>query len=224
MGGTQSTGRVDPAPRRSRFERRKARTANALLDAATRLFLARGCRAATVEDLAAEADVAVGSLYGHFGSKEGLYLAVVGRALELHERYMDEAYGRQEAPPEEQLLAISDAYVRFYREHPGFFRLFVFPPSDGPSPEAMPALAELIAGRIEDETERLTGAIGRAIESGVAREVDARRAATFLWGAWNGVIAMHLRSGRPAMADDELEAVLEQGRLIITVGMLVDPP
>ena len=219
MGGMQGTGRVDTG---SRLERRKARTATALLDAATRLFLARGYGAATVEDLAAEADVAVGSLYGHFGSKEGLYLAVVGRALELHERYMDEAYGRQ-APPEEQLLAAADAYVRFYSEHPGFFRLFVFPPSDGPSPESMPALAELIAARIEAETERLAGAIGRAIESGVAREVDARRAATFLWGAWNGVIAMHLRSGRPALADGELEAVFEQGRLIITVGMLADP-
>lgn len=39
--------------------------------AAERLFLTRGYHATTVEQLAEEADVAIGSLYGHFGGKEG---------------------------------------------------------------------------------------------------------------------------------------------------------
>src|SRR5256885_12829069 len=35
-----------------------------------------------------EADVAVGSVYNHFGSKEGLYRATLERALALFEDYM----------------------------------------------------------------------------------------------------------------------------------------
>jgi AcrR family transcriptional regulator len=172
-----------------------------------------------MEAIAEEADVAIGSLYGHFGSKQGLYLAVLDRALELYEHYMDGAYDPGLAP-DERLLAVADAYVRFYREHPGFFRLFVFPPPDGPEEEAVPAFAARVSGRVEAETRRLEGAIRAAVESGLARPVDARRTAVFLWGAWNGVIAMHLRSGRLTVEDDELEEVLAQGREIITAGML----
>lgn len=56
----------------TRQTRRKARTASAILEAAERLFLTRGYHATTVEQLAEEADVAIGSLYGHFGGKEDL--------------------------------------------------------------------------------------------------------------------------------------------------------
>ena len=203
----------------SRVQRRRERTSRAILDAATRLFVQRGYGGTTVEAIAAEADVAVGSLYGHFGSKEGLYLAVLDRALLLYRGYMDAAYD-PELAPDARLLAVADAYLRFYREHSGFFRLFIFPPSDSPEKEEVPGLTERIAGRIDSETGRLEGAIRAAVEAGIARPVDPRRTAIFLWGAWNGVIAMHLRSGRLTVEDEELEAILAQGREIITSGML----
>ena len=203
----------------SRGRRRRERTGGAILDAATRLFVERGYGGTTVEAISDEADVAVGSLYGHFGSKEGLYLAVLDRALSLYRRYMDAAYDPG-LPADERLLAVADAYLRFYREHPGFFRLFIFPPSDSPETRAMPALAGRVAERVEDETDRLEGAIRSAVEAGLSRPVDPRRTAAFLWGAWNGVIAMHLRTGPITVEDDELEAVLAQGREIVAAGLL----
>ena len=54
----------------------KRRTAGAILDAAERLFLGRGYTATTMEDLSEAADVAVGSIYAHFGGKEGVYSAL----------------------------------------------------------------------------------------------------------------------------------------------------
>ena len=55
---------VSATPRpTSRTERRKARTAGAILEAAERLFLGRGYNATTMEDLSEAADVAVGSIY-----------------------------------------------------------------------------------------------------------------------------------------------------------------
>ena len=76
----------------SRSERRKARTANAITDAGERLFISRGYSATTIENLAEEADVAVGSIYAHFGSKEGVYSALIERALELAKQYCDEGF------------------------------------------------------------------------------------------------------------------------------------
>src|SRR5438067_13777107 len=78
------------APAVGRLERRKARTVAAILDAAERHFLERGYETTKVDDIALDADVAVGSLYNHFGGKESLYRALVERALDLFEAYMDD--------------------------------------------------------------------------------------------------------------------------------------
>ncbi|MFJ6854221.1 TetR/AcrR family transcriptional regulator [Streptomyces sp. NPDC091271] len=55
-----------------RRERKKAATRQRIADAALRLFLERGYDAVGIRDVAAEADVAVTTLFSHFASKEAL--------------------------------------------------------------------------------------------------------------------------------------------------------
>ncbi len=75
-----------------RRERKKAATRQKIADTALRLFLDRGYDAVGIRDVAAEADVAVTTVFSHFASKEalvferdedfeqGLTRAVTGRA------------------------------------------------------------------------------------------------------------------------------------------------
>ncbi|MGQ4486490.1 TetR/AcrR family transcriptional regulator [Streptomyces sp. 372A] len=55
-----------------RRERKKAATRQKIADTALRLFLERGYEAVGIRDIAAEADVAVTTLFSHFASKEAL--------------------------------------------------------------------------------------------------------------------------------------------------------
>ncbi|MFD4631360.1 TetR/AcrR family transcriptional regulator [Streptomyces sp. NPDC058284] len=55
-----------------RRERKKAATRQKIADAALRLFQERGYDAVGIRDVAAEADVAVTTLFSHFASKEAL--------------------------------------------------------------------------------------------------------------------------------------------------------
>ncbi|WP_181795332.1 TetR/AcrR family transcriptional regulator [Streptomyces sp. WELS2] len=55
-----------------RRERKKAATRQKIADAALRLFMERGYEAVGIRDVAAEADVAVTTLFAHFPSKEAL--------------------------------------------------------------------------------------------------------------------------------------------------------
>lgn len=55
-----------------RRERKKAATRQKIADAALRLFLERGYAEVGIRDVAAEADVAVTTLFSHFASKEAL--------------------------------------------------------------------------------------------------------------------------------------------------------
>ena len=54
-------------------DQRKARTRERLLDAATRVFAAKGYRGAAVDDVAEEAGLTKGAVYAHFRTKEALY-------------------------------------------------------------------------------------------------------------------------------------------------------
>ncbi len=55
-----------------RRERKKAATRRKIADTALRLFLERGYDAVGIRDVAAEADVAVTTVFSHFASKEAL--------------------------------------------------------------------------------------------------------------------------------------------------------
>lgn len=205
-----------PPDRRSR---RRAQTAGAILDAAERLFLTRGFQATTVEQLAEEADVAVGSLYGHFGGKEGVYAALIDRALELDARYCDEGWASG-SDPVGRLLGIAEGYLRFAREHPGHFRLFRFPPAGGPSTGPAAVAARRVAERVGSEVDRMAGALRAAVSAGTVRPVDPERAAVFLWAAWDGVIAAHVLPGGMGLSEPEFDEVLALGRETLARGLL----
>ena len=69
-------------PRLSRDES-QAQTREALIDAAGRLFDARGFVATSISDIAEEAGYTTGALYSNFDGKEDLFFAIVERDVEL---------------------------------------------------------------------------------------------------------------------------------------------
>lgn len=58
-------------------QRKKEQTRRRIIGAATTLFHRRGFRETTMEEIAALAEVAVGTLYNYFGSKGALLLAII---------------------------------------------------------------------------------------------------------------------------------------------------
>ena len=75
----------------SRLDRRKARTRQALIDAAVRLIAeGRGDRA-SVQEITEAADVGFGSFYNHFDSKEQLFQGAAEEVLERWGQMIDRA-------------------------------------------------------------------------------------------------------------------------------------
>ncbi len=201
----------------TRGARRRARTRAAILDSAERAFSEGSFRATRIEDVAEEADVSVGSIYLHFGNKDGLYLALVERAVELFSGYMQQAY-QPEWTPLEQVIACGDAYLRFHLEHPGAFRFLAM---DGPEPGAPvdPEQQARIAAGIDALIDEFSGKIQEAIDAGEARPVDARLMGRFLWGAWNGTVALGLRADGLTLSETEIHDALQQAREVVMVGL-----
>src|SRR5271166_3505753 len=76
-------------------EQSKAATREKLLDAARRVFAARGFHGASVEEIAALAGYSTGALYSNFDGKEDLFLVLMDREVSRHARDVAEAVGRR---------------------------------------------------------------------------------------------------------------------------------
>jgi AcrR family transcriptional regulator len=197
---------------------RKQRTVNALVRAAEELFRAHPTDDVTVDDIAARAGVAVGSLYNHFGSKAGLHAAVIEKALQADRDYMDRAYLRAGSPLE-QLYAAADAYLDFYLAHPDYFRMLAFPSAPGQYP-AGHDLVERLARSVDEQNQRLVDALRRAVDAGELSPVDPDDVATVLWAAWNGIISLHWRPDALRRDEAQLRRLLATATDVIAHGLL----
>jgi AcrR family transcriptional regulator len=111
---------------RGEFDRsaRKAATRSRLLEAAARVYAAHGFAGATLDDVAEEAGLTKGAVYGHFGSKDNLLVALMEEyvAAEIAEQVA--LFDRDEVPWKRP-LAGSDQLMHELDESPDAFRLLV---------------------------------------------------------------------------------------------------
>jgi AcrR family transcriptional regulator len=111
---------------RGEFDRgpRKAATRARLLDAAARVYAARGFAGATLDDVAEQAGLTKGAVYGHFGSKDNLLVALMEEYLAAEIAEQVALFDRHETTWKRP-LAGSDRWMQELDEAPDAFRLLV---------------------------------------------------------------------------------------------------
>ncbi|HWI71771.1 MAG TPA: TetR/AcrR family transcriptional regulator [Baekduia sp.] len=111
---------------RGEFDRsaRKAATRTKLLQAAARVYAAHGFAGATLDDVAEEAGLTKGAVYGHFGSKDNLLVALMEEYLAAEIAEQVALFDRDETTWKRP-LAGSDQWMHELDETPDAFRLLV---------------------------------------------------------------------------------------------------
>lgn len=99
---TATAGGPVPA---NRLDRRKARTRQALVDAAVRLIAEGRGERASVQEITEAADIGFGSFYNHFTSKEELFETASEEVLERWGQMLDAACADLDDPAE--IFAVS---------------------------------------------------------------------------------------------------------------------
>jgi AcrR family transcriptional regulator len=151
-------------PRRAREQ--------SILDAAGQVF-ARGYHGASMEEIAALADVSKPMLYAYFGSKEGLYVAYVDRTgRELLDRLAGATTPADQ--PSVRLRAGILEFLAFIEEHrDGWQVLFGELTSMGPVVDEVAALRRRIAEWIMAVLAGASGGRGRAADMSVQATAHA---------------------------------------------------
>jgi AcrR family transcriptional regulator len=101
-------------------ERRKEE----ILDAAAKLFAQHGYRNTDMEYVAQALQIAKGTVYRYFSSKEELFLAAADRGMRRAGEFVDASIG-MDADPLERMAHAVRAYLTFFREHPQYVELFI---------------------------------------------------------------------------------------------------
>jgi len=100
-----------------RKEREKQQRRLEIIQAAEKVFFSMGLEHATMDDIAAEAELSKGTLYLYFKNKEMLHVEVARRAIILLNRFTREAAEKVDTAIE-KLGQMGLATIEFSRTHP----------------------------------------------------------------------------------------------------------
>jgi len=177
-----------------RHRRERHARGQAILAAAARVFAKHGLEGATIEMVAREAEVAVGTIYLYYSSRDDLYLNLVAeRGAQLRARYL-EIFARGLEPLDE-LKAIASAYLDYLRESRELFlsqHSVVYAqlhkrlkrPAELRNFQRVIELSHEIFGLWE-------GTVRRAFEGGViANSMGPKKTAAVMWASMNGAFML----------------------------------
>ncbi len=110
---------------KERKEREKEQRRNLIIDAAQKVIFRKGLENTTIEDIAAEAEFAKGTLYLYFKNKEAIHYEINKRGARLLDERL-KAMIHESKNGLENIISLGWEFVKFAREEQGFFHLFLF--------------------------------------------------------------------------------------------------
>ncbi len=173
-----------------------------ILDAALRVFAARGYHAASVDEIAAEAATSKGGVYFHFPGKQALFLALLDWAHRELRRRVEEAVASADAPLDKADAALR-AVMGAFAGHRRLARIFMI--------DALGAGKEFHSRVLAIQEEFIAlvrGLLDEARAAGaVAPDLDPTIAARAWFGAVNSVVLGWLTAKSPASLDEAYRAL-----------------
>jgi TetR/AcrR family transcriptional repressor of mexJK operon len=171
------------APKAPRGRPRDPERLQRILKAASSHFYAHGLERASVDAIAAEAGVSKMTVYSHFGSKEGLFEAVV---RERTDRVMGGLAGVETLDPrqpQKALAAIGEQFLMLTRDEQALGKFRSVYGAAGAKPEACRAFYRQGPERLSNE---LTVYLRRAHAAGTLKVPNPRLAANLFLSMFMG--------------------------------------
>jgi AcrR family transcriptional regulator len=164
-----------PRPRTKPPEERR----DELMSAAQRLFLEQGVAPTTIEEIASAADVAKGTFYLYFSSKEDVLAALGDRFAQQHLARIEAAIAAKPADDwKSRLAAWAAAGVAFYLDSIRLHDVLFY----GSRPPTREGLVDNIV------IDHLAGLLQSGLDAGAWSIDDSRFAAVFIFSGLHGVV------------------------------------
>jgi AcrR family transcriptional regulator len=190
----------------ARREQKKAAQRRRILDAAREVFFRDGFGGANLDEVAAIAEVAKGTLYRHFDSKADLYVAVLSHNGQVFEERMREAADRASVAAD-QIRQVGRFYYEHWTRNREYFQIFW-------AVDNQELIGELPSGVVDEVTKLwenclriLADVIRAGVDAGEFAPCDPWEVANILWTVANGLIQTELVAPRRELRRRDLDRV-----------------
>ena len=196
-----SPRRAAPGPGPRRRDEARALFRNAILEAAEDVFGEHGFHRARIQDVAARARIAVGTVYNHFEHKDEVLRALME---ERTEALLGELEARAEDPKtyEERLAARVERMLRYVEAHRAFFALASEQGIFGASGASAAALGGKAAKNLARARAMFADLIDEGLAAGALAPIDPATLARTLGGIVRAFALAALEPGAPGVASD----------------------
>lgn len=169
-----------------RRKREKQERKDQILNAARAVLFVTDIASISMNQVAAAAELSVGTLYIYFKNKEELFARLQEEGLDILFEMVKKAIDTKQEP-RQQLRSIALAYLEFSRQHRKYFDLMNYFLT---SPEV--TFPERLKSRVDDHGARILKLVekvlaGFSIDSG-ANQDKSRRCSIVFWSSVHGLI------------------------------------
>ena len=202
-----------------RREREKEQRRSAILRSARKEFFEKGFRAVTVDSIARRAELSKGAIYLYFKSKEEIYAQILLRDIDkFHDKV--ETILDPTKSASDNLRNYAEVYAAFFISDRELFRIFMnFMIQHNPV-----NFTPNINDHIVKSTNQTVIVIEQILQMGVERGEfpgchNVRICRNALWGLLNGIISLHLFTGREETREERVRAQIRGGLEIFIAGL-----
>ncbi|WP_245809340.1 TetR/AcrR family transcriptional regulator [Desulfamplus magnetovallimortis] len=171
-----------------RKQREKEMRRKQIMEAAKKVFSAKGFSRATMEEIAGEAELSPGTLYLYFKNKEELHTSLSIDILEYITILMKKIIGKKGIDANEKMEKLKDTFIDVY-EYDSMVLINLFHLQSGEtlknlSPEVLEQLKETSA----DALGAITSIVQEGIDQGLFKERHPVALADIIWATYSGVV------------------------------------
>ncbi len=176
-----------------RMKRKKNEKRDQILESARKLFLEHGYANTRMEDIARDADLAIGTLYLYFANKNDVYASLCEDGLEILDGLFADAV-KQGKDCWEKMARLGEINLRFYREHPAYYDMLTFVFLDLKPEDLSRDIRQTIMDRINGILKHLETVVQEGIDAGQILDCPLKETVLLLWGTVLGMVCLD-RSG-----------------------------
>lgn len=202
-----------------RRQKEKENRKNTILKAARKLFLDKGFKSVTVDNIAAKASLSKGSIYLYFDSKEEIYTQIlIADTIEFHKSISDFSVKQESASS--LLLNFGELYVNYFLSDQELFRILMDFMLRAEQMNLTNEQRNQLIAMTNDNIQIVAQILQKGVESGEFREnIDVRQGQNAIWGLLNGVIALYLFTGTQTKRAEKIHATVKDGLNIFIDGL-----
>jgi AcrR family transcriptional regulator len=204
-----------------RKEREKQKRRQDIVDAACEVLSEKGFAAVTVDDVSNRVELAKGTIYLYFKTKEELFMSVFIKGLDnLLDKYRETA--DLDLKPAEMLDRLALSFYRYYKEDINYIKTSAYLLHEDIMDKIPPELSDEINRKAGMALKILRDVIQKGIDQGDFIEVDPRHIARILWGLSIGIAQTMVMRIHLNVSENEVKGLLVSGFNLIKRGLLLN--